>query len=182
MMNDDTDHNPSHRVFSRRKAIASGVGALTAGVAGCMGGASDSTAPQRTGEERGPVAVASFFSFYDFARTIADGTPIEVRNLVPAGIHGHGWEPNASITKDIIEADAFVHVGPGFQPWADDMVSSLQSDDAAVTVVSAGSSVSLADSTHSHGDEHGHEGEHGHDGESHESQPRSTPASGSTYS
>ena len=114
--------------MTRRDAIRAGCGAAIAGLAGC--GALPS-APARGDDSGGdgPVAVASFFSFFDFGREIADGTPLTVENLVPTGLHGHGWEPNASITQRIIDADAFVHVGADFQPWADRAIDVLEADD-----------------------------------------------------
>ena len=91
------------------------------------------------------MAVASFFSFYDFALKIADGTPVEVRNLIPTGLHGHGWEPNASITRDIIEADAFIHVGPDFQPWADRTIQTLQDDGVDTQLINVREGIELVD-------------------------------------
>ncbi|TQQ79373.1 metal ABC transporter substrate-binding protein [Halonotius roseus] len=133
------DHTPSG-MLSRRRAVAAGAGLLTAGFAGCAGGqtVSDSSSD-------GPVAVASFFSFYDFARNIVDGTPVEVENLVPTGLHGHGWQPNASVTQRIIEADAFIHVGAGFQPWADRAIQTIQDDEVDTQLINARTGVELAD-------------------------------------
>ncbi len=101
---------------SRRRAIAVGTGILAGGMAGCPddGGASGATEPTSaedngtTADESDSVVVASFFSFYDFGRKVANGTPLQVKNLVPTGLHGHGWEPDASVTRDIIEADDFI--------------------------------------------------------------------------
>ncbi|MDG5778160.1 metal ABC transporter substrate-binding protein [Haloarculaceae archaeon H-GB1-1] len=125
--------------LSRRRALAAGSSALAAGLAGCLGG---SEASQSTD---GPVAVASFFSFFDFAREIAKDTPITVENLVPTGLHGHGWEPNASVTKDIIDADAFIHVGKDFQPWADRAIQTLKDDDADTALINVREGVQLVD-------------------------------------
>jgi zinc transport system substrate-binding protein len=127
--------------LSRRRAIAAGASLVTTGVAGCLGG----TAGGTTETADGPVAVASFFSFYDFARHVAEGTPVTVRNLVPTGLHGHGWEPNASITREIIEADAFIHVGEDFQPWADRAIQTLQDDDVDTDLINVREGVELVD-------------------------------------
>jgi zinc transport system substrate-binding protein len=89
------------------------------------------------------VAVASFFSFYDFARNIARDTPVEVRNLVPTGLHGHGWEPNSTITRDIIEADAFIHVGDDFQPWADRTIQTLKDDGIDTQLINVRAGIEL---------------------------------------
>jgi len=130
--------------MTRRDAIRAGCGAAIAGLAGC--GALPS-APARGDDSGGdgPVAVASFFSFFDFGREIADGTPLTVENLVPTGLHGHGWEPNASITQRIIDADAFVHVGADFQPWADRAIDVLEADDVDTALINAREGVELVD-------------------------------------
>ncbi|MCY4732509.1 metal ABC transporter substrate-binding protein [Natronomonas gomsonensis] len=128
-------------VLTRRQAVAGGGGLLAAGLAGCLGEAS---APGGAGDD-GPVAVASFFSFYDFGRKIARETPIEVRNLIPTGLHGHGWQPNSSITREVIEADAFVHVGEEFQPWADRTIRTLKDDGIDTKLINVREGVELVD-------------------------------------
>jgi zinc transport system substrate-binding protein len=146
-MDDTTPKVPP--TLSRRDALLAGSGLVATGFAGCLdgvasqAGANDSSATDESGD--GPVVVASFFSFYDFARKIADGTPVEVRNLIPTGLHGHGWEPNASITKDIIEADAFIHVGADFQPWADRAIQTLEDDDVDTQRINVREGIELVD-------------------------------------
>jgi len=138
---DDTTQSKSKHSLSRRKALAGGAGLLATGLAGCtsMGGGNGEGA---NGD--GPaVTVASFFSFYDFARNIVDGTPLQVENLVPTGLHGHGWQPSAEVTQQIIEADAFLHVGPGFQPWADRAIQTLEDDNIDVHLINAREGVDL---------------------------------------
>ncbi|WP_299233513.1 metal ABC transporter substrate-binding protein [Natronomonas sp.] len=125
--------------ISRRRYLASGVGALAVGGAGCLGSGSEAS------PRSGPLAVASFFTFYDFARRIADGTAITVENLVPTGLHGHGWEPDPSITRDIVDADAFIHVGSGFQPWADRAIRTARDDDAGTRMINVRADVTLMD-------------------------------------
>ena len=137
---DDTKRFQTTCRLTRRGAITAGGGVLATGLAGCMGSSNDGA-----NEDGPPVAVASFFSFYDFARNIVDGTPIQVSNLVPTGLHGHGWEPNASVTKDIIEADAFLHVGPGFQPWADRAIQTLTDDTVDTQLINVREGVELVD-------------------------------------
>jgi zinc transport system substrate-binding protein len=144
-MNDDSSYWGS-RTLSRRQAITAGSALVTAGVAGCIGG-SESKANENGGGGSGddPVAVASFFSFFDFARNIAKDTPITVQNLIPTGLHGHGWEPNASVTRDIIEADAFIHVGEDFQPWADRAIQTVKDDDAGTQLINVREGVDLVE-------------------------------------
>ncbi|GAB3410954.1 metal ABC transporter substrate-binding protein [Haloparvum alkalitolerans] len=125
--------------LTRRRLLAAGASGLAAGAAGCLNG----TALGSTGETEGPRAVASFFSFYDFAREVAADTPVTVENLVPTGLHGHGWEPDASVTRDILEADAFVHVGADFQPWADRAIETVHDDGADTDLINVREGVDL---------------------------------------
>ncbi|WP_440991715.1 metal ABC transporter substrate-binding protein [Haloarchaeobius baliensis] len=134
----DTNGNFSSRL-SRRQALAVGGGALLSGIAGCLGETNASP------DDDGPTAVASFFSFYDFARKIADGTSITVENLVPVGMHGHGWQPNAQVNIKVNEADAFLHVGPGFQPWADRIIQTLEDDNVDTQLINVREGVELVD-------------------------------------
>jgi len=122
---------------SRRAALASGAGVLSAGLAGCFGGRADS------GSGANPTVAVSFFSFFDFTRRIAAETRIEAINLVPTGLHGHGWEPDASVTRNIIEADAFVHVGRDFQPWADRAIETVRDDGADTKLINSRENVEL---------------------------------------
>jgi zinc transport system substrate-binding protein len=126
--------------WSRRDVLRAGGVAGVAGLAGCtaLGGTEDGG----SGDD-GPVAVASFFSFYDFGREIADGTPLSVENLVPTGLHGHGWEPNASVTRRIVDADAFVHVGKDFQPWADRAIQTVKDDDVDTQLINVREGIEL---------------------------------------
>lgn len=114
---------------------------FASGIAGCLDGGSASGATGSSGD--GPNAVASFFSFYDFGRKIARDTPLQVKNLVPTGLHGHGWEPDASVTRDIIEADAFVHVGEDFQPWADRAIQTIEDDGVDTHLINVREDVEL---------------------------------------
>jgi zinc transport system substrate-binding protein len=141
----DTTEHRGGATFSRRRLLQAGGGVLAAGLAGCLGNAAGGDGGDGSADDEGPVAVASFFSFYDFARNVADGTPITVENLVPTGLHGHGWEPNAQITRDIIRADAFIHVGPQFQPWADRAIETIRQDDVDTALINVREGVELVD-------------------------------------
>ena len=134
------EREDGRRTVSRRGYLAAGAGALATGTAGCLGGGSENTDPGGD-----PVAVASFFSFYDFARRIADETPVTVENLIPTGLHGHGWEPDPSITRDIVDADAFITVGPDFQPWADRAIETARDDEAGTHMINVRDGIELMD-------------------------------------
>lgn len=129
----------------RRRFLAGAASSVALATAGCAGGSSEPDENSGTDPDDAPVVVASFFTFYDFARQIAAGTPVRVHNLVPVGLHGHGWEPDPSITRDIIDADAFVHVGEGFQPWADRAIQTVRDDDAGTHLIDAREGIDLLD-------------------------------------
>jgi zinc transport system substrate-binding protein len=139
----------TNRAVTRRAALRAGGAVALAGVAGCtaLPSAPGDLGSGEDGSEGtdGPVAVASFFTFFDFGRRIADGTPLTVENLVPTGLHGHGWEPNASITQRIVDADAFVHVGEDFQPWADRAIRTITGDGVDTALINARDGVDLVD-------------------------------------
>lgn len=143
-MNSDRKQNGSNAV-SRRKFTLFAGSAVAAGLAGCTGSGDEAGTGSGNGDDDQNVAVASFFSFYDFTRQIAEGTPMSVDNLVPIGLHGHGWEPDPGITQDIVDADAFIHVGPDFQPWADRAIQTVQDDDADTHLINAREGIELLD-------------------------------------
>ena len=127
---------------SRRRYLALGAGGLAGGAAGCLGG---SATPGGGDGDDGPTAVASFFTFYDYGRRLAEGTAVTVENLVPTGLHGHGWEPDPSIQRRITDADAFVYVGPDFQPWADRAIDTVADEASETAIVNAREGVDLID-------------------------------------
>ncbi|SDD41443.1 metal ABC transporter solute-binding protein, Zn/Mn family [Natrinema hispanicum] len=141
---------------TRRQVIATSLGAATLGtVAGCLSDSSGSD---------GTVAQSSFFVFGDFASKVA-GDTATAETLVPIGQHGHGWEPGPKVQGTILESDLFIHGMEGFQPWADDLVHSVQDDDANVQTVAVGEGISLLEGGHDHGgeDDHGHDVAHSDD-------------------
>ncbi|WP_123622051.1 metal ABC transporter substrate-binding protein [Halorubrum sp. CSM-61] len=146
-----TDANSSSNV-SRRRFAAIGAGALAGGLAGCTGNAADAGSADDsddTGDGTGDsddaehTVVASFFTFYDFADSLAEGTDVAVENLVPTGLHGHGWEPDPSIQRRITDADALVHVGPDFQPWVDRAIDALAAESTETELINARAGVDL---------------------------------------
>ncbi|GAB3320064.1 metal ABC transporter substrate-binding protein [Haloplanus salinarum] len=143
--------------YTRRRLIATGLGTTTIGaLAGCTSSNDDSGAT----ESAGPEAQSSFFVFGDLASQVA-GDTATAETLVPIGQHGHGWEPGSKIQGTILESDLFLYGMEGFQPWADDLVTSLRDDDADVDIVAAGAGIDLIEGGHDHGHEEDHE--EGHD-------------------
>jgi len=158
--------------YTRRRLVATGIGFTTIGsLTGCLSNDAGSNDSGGGGSE----AQSSFFIFGDLASQVA-GDTATAETLVPIGQHGHGWEPGPQIQGTVLESDLFLYGIEGFQPWADDLVTSLRDDDADVDIVAAGAGIDLIEGGHDHGHEEEHEGdhedshegkdEHGHGGES----------------
>lgn len=146
---------------TRRSVLKGGAGLLAAGgLAGC-------TDVLGEGSGSGSGVQASFYLLYDFADRIA-GEETDVESIVPFGQHGHGWQPSGQVQKEIYQSAAFVYMGEGFQPWADDVVNNLRADDAGVTVVAARHGIDLLgrNASHEGEEEHDNESGDGHDNES----------------
>ena len=148
--------------WQTRRRFVQGVAGVAAGsIAGCLGPGTSLT------DDGQPSARASFFVVSDFTSRVA-GDSMAVENLVPFGQHGHGWEPGPDIQREVLGSEAFVYVGEGFQPWADNLVQNVHDDGADVTVVEAWADVDLlgiddhADAEHEgeHADDHDQEADH----------------------
>ncbi|AKU09671.1 metal ABC transporter substrate-binding protein [Haloferax gibbonsii] len=169
------------RTKTRRRFLATVAGSAAVGLAGCLGdGSSDSTDSSAESET---TAAASFFVFGDVARRVA-GDVASVDTLVPIGQHGHGWEPGPDVQGRVLESDLFVHGMPGFQPWADDIRSSLEADGSDVTAVDASADVELHEigpDGHVHDDESHDEAEQ-HDEEAHANETHEETHANETHS
>jgi len=135
---------------TRRDVLAAGGASLAAATGGCLDALSG------TGGS-GDEVQASFYLLYDFARSVA-GEEIGVDSVVPFGQHGHGWDgPTAGQQREIYNAELFVYMAEGFQPWADDVVTNVQGDDEDVEVVAVRDGVDLLPADgHDHDDDHDH--------------------------
>ncbi|WP_323191516.1 metal ABC transporter solute-binding protein, Zn/Mn family [Halostella sp. PRR32] len=139
--------------LTKRELLSIGAGTIAAGSAGCLDAVS--------GGSDGETAVqSSFFVLGDFAANVAGGAA-DADTLVPVGQHGHGWEPSGQLQRDVLTANAFVFMGEGFQPWADDIVRNVESDDANVEVIEARHGIDLLSVD---GDHEGHEGHEADEG------------------
>lgn len=146
------------RPSSRRQVLATGVGFLGTSLAGCIGREATDQEPSSS-----PTAQASFFVFGDIADHVA-GEAAVAETVVPAGQHGHGWEPGPRVRETILEADLFLYGLPGFQPWADDTVRDLETDGHGTSIVEVAAGIELVDHE-SHDD--GHETDGDPDGDPH---------------
>lgn len=106
-----------------------------------------------------PVAglqvVTTLFPLYDFARTIA-GDKAQVTMLLPPGVEPHTFEPRPEDMIRISRAGLFIYTSKYMEPWAEKIVSGI--DSRSLRVVNAGERVNyLVGGSHDHDHGHGHE-------------------------
>lgn len=84
--------------------------------------------------------VVTLFPYYDFAKIIG-GDNVSVSLLLPPGVEAHSFEPKPNDVFKINSADVFVYTGNFMEPWAGDILNSVNNKD--LTVVRAGDFVNL---------------------------------------
>lgn len=97
------------------RAVTAVLLALAAATAGC-----EQAAPPAAR----PLAAATIFPLYEFARHVA-GDRVEVVMLVPAGVEPHDWEPAPRDIAQLQTARALVYNGGGLEPWVDRLLPQL---------------------------------------------------------
>lgn len=73
--------------------------------------------------ERMPV-VASFYPLFEFTRKVG-GDRVAVRNLVPAGVESHDYEPTPRDVIAMTNARVLIYNGAGFEPWVQRLLPQL---------------------------------------------------------
>ena len=91
--------------------------------------------------EQKVVAIASFFSLYEFTKEIGR-EKVDVTLLVPSGVEPHDWEPIIKDLQLIQQADVIIINGIGFENWIDN-IDSVNSD---VKVVDTSIGISILES------------------------------------
>jgi len=95
------------------------------------------TTPQNTGKV---TIVTTLFPLYEFAKEVG-GDKVEVTLLLPPGAEAHTYEPKPSDIIKINEADVFLYVGAGMEPWAQDIVEGT--NNKKLILIDASSNVTL---------------------------------------
>jgi len=88
------------------------------GVLGCE------QAPAPPAATARPLAVASFFTLWDFTTKVA-GDRAEVVSLVPPGVEPHDWEPTPQDVIQVRKARLFLYNGAGFEQAADRLLKEI---------------------------------------------------------
>ncbi|MGH2403117.1 MAG: metal ABC transporter substrate-binding protein [bacterium] len=83
------------------------------------------TRPASSGTTPQPIRiVASFYPLFEFTRQVGGGR-VTVRNLVPAGIEPHDYEPTPRDVVTLTQARVVVYNGAGFEPWLQRLLPQL---------------------------------------------------------
>ncbi len=115
--------------------VLSGVVVLAIGAA-CGGQNKDSVPDGRVS------VVATFYPLFEAAQRVGGQDLVTVRNLVPAGVEPHDFEPTP---KDIIllqQADVVVYNDAGLEPWLERVLPDLEKK-GTITLVDASRNLQL---------------------------------------
>lgn len=102
--------------------------------------------------------MTSIFPLKEFAQAVV-GDWGDVELLLPPGAEIHAWQPRPSDLVKLSSADAFVYIGAELEPWADDILRSI--NNPGLHVVEASSGLSLIDQQEE-GEEHEHDSDYMH--------------------
>jgi len=112
----------------------------------------------------GVLIVTTLYPLYEFSREVGQDK-VDVTLLLPPGAEAHTFEPKPSDIKKINNADIFLYIGAGMEPWAHDIIEG--SNNLHLSLIDASSKVNLLKSGEHEEHEHEEE-EHEHEGEEHE--------------
>lgn len=75
--------------------------------------------------------ITSFYPLYEIVHQIG-GDRVNVRNLVPAGVEPHDFEPSTQDLISLHKADLVIYNGSGFEPWTEKIIPELQKNNVQV--------------------------------------------------
>lgn len=87
-------------------------------------------------QEKIPL-MATLFPWYDLAKQIG-GERVEVKLLLPPGVEAHAFEPTPSDMIAVSKAKLFIYTGNYMEPWAQDILDSLNGNAPTAVVLGEG--------------------------------------------
>lgn len=98
--------------------------------------------------------VTTIFPNYDFARAVASDTA-DITMLINPGVESHSYEPTPSDIIKIQSADAFIYTGPDMENWAEEILSSINTEKVKVINLSEGIDLlkPMLDGEHAHNED-----------------------------
>lgn len=105
--------------------------------------------------------MTSIFPLKEFAQAVSGDWGV-VDLLLPPGAEIHTWQPSPSDLVALSSADVFIYIGAELEPWADDILRSVNNPDLHVIEASNGISLLRNEGEGEHNDPHSsHEHENG---------------------
>lgn len=92
---------------------------------------------EESASERKLQVITTLFPLYDFAREVGKDK-INVTLILPPGIEAHSFEPKPADIVRISNADVFIYTGKYMEPWAEDMLKGISSNNLLVVDASEG--------------------------------------------
>lgn len=92
---------------------------------------------QRDRQQSPIKIVTSIFPLKEFASAVS-GKWGEVDLLIPAGAEIHTWQPRPSDLAKLSSADVFIYIGADLEPWAGDILRSIDNPSLRVVEASLG--------------------------------------------
>ncbi|MBR1779321.1 MAG: zinc ABC transporter substrate-binding protein [Clostridia bacterium] len=105
--------------------------------------------------------VASLFPQYDFAKQIAEDRA-EVTLLLPPGTESHSFDPSTSDIVNTSKADIFLYTGKYMEPWAERLISGIDSKSLLIKDLSENISLIKNEEADDHSEDE-HEHDHSYD-------------------
>lgn len=75
--------------------------------------------------------IATIFPDYDFVKRIG-GEYVEVKLLLDSGVDSHNYEPSVRNMKNISDSDIFIYTGMSSEPWAKEIIDSLENSNCKI--------------------------------------------------
>jgi zinc transport system substrate-binding protein len=97
--------------------------------------------------------MTSIFPLKEFAQAVSGDWGV-VDLLLPPGAEIHTWQPSPSDLVKLSSADVFIYIGAELEPWADDILRSVDNPDLHVIEASKGISLFRSEEEDEHDDPH----------------------------
>lgn len=142
--------------FVKKWGVILGVASMALFASGC-----GNTNIAGSVQESGKLSVyTTIYPLYYVADRIG-GEYVSIKNVVPAGVEPHDYEPTAQDMVAISKANVLIYNGGGLEAWVEKAVKSLNQANLLAVNTTEGLTL-LASEEH----DHHHEGDKGHEGES----------------